>query len=721
MEAVRQFSRPLHHVVVPVPIADPVTQVGHVVAPNQPALMVLLVKGLTVAGVMAEFVETVLNAVDPVDSSMFIGKINLPDVVSDNIDSSSWALPEESVARLGRGRISDLAFSPDGRYLVVGSSIGLWWYELPTLAPIALSDTERGMISAISFSQDGQWLATGDGDGLLKVWDVHNGICVAKMERAETERPYHWISQIVFSPNSQWIAASSQRDYIVYVWDSETGIQVAKFQGETNFRWFGGSRRPIAFSRDGRLLACTMPDKNLLACAEADGTIRTPAHSTSFITVWDVERGERLACLTESLNFIESLNFSPCGQFLAAGEKGGTVRIWTVNSWKLHKTIFSYRADRMQVSHSPEGILYAAGTSDNTVTVWDVEHDKKCYTYLESDRNIKATHLANGSQLVFATEREFKIWNLRNPQQHTATHLHTGIPDSLAFSLDGKSLVGGYWDQGIMLWDVAKPSKYPTRFNLPGGDYSVSVSPTGKIYAIGPDSNTAKVWEIGNAEIPIANFTPPGEKRHVTRAAFAPKSKMLACVDNEGMLHIWDMQQQNRLHILTAYANSIHSMTFSPDEKQLVITTHDGPESMLLDVAQGKKIYEFPAHGIQTVAFSPYSDIIACGRREEILLWDVKYRETLMILHHAQQSCWAYALAFSPCGQYLASGAWWQRGMGIKKVAIRLWSVKAGENIVTLRGHPTDIQDLAFSPDGTLLASGSYDGTILLWNMTPYL
>ena len=46
-------------------------------------------------------------------------------------------------------------------------------------------------------------------------------------------------------------------------------------------------------------------------------------------------------------------------------------------------------------------------------------------------------------------------------------------------------------------------------------------------------------------------------------------------------------------------------------------------------------------------------------------------------------------------------------------MSIRLWDVVTGENIVTFWGHPTDVQDLAFSPDGTLLASGSFDGTIL--------
>ena len=46
-------------------------------------------------------------------------------------------------------------------------------------------------------------------------------------------------------------------------------------------------------------------------------------------------------------------------------------------------------------------------------------------------------------------------------------------------------------------------------------------------------------------------------------------------------------------------------------------------------------------------------------------------------------------------------------------MGIVLWEVATGENIATFWGHSTDVQDLAFSPDGTLLVSGSYDGTLL--------
>ena len=74
-------------------------------------------------------------------------------------DVTTWALPEGAIARLGRGREPDMAFSPDGRYLAIGTSLGLWLYDLATLSTIALWETERGMVGCVAFSPNGKWLA----------------------------------------------------------------------------------------------------------------------------------------------------------------------------------------------------------------------------------------------------------------------------------------------------------------------------------------------------------------------------------------------------------------------------------------------------------------------------------------------------------------------------------------------------------------------------------
>lgn len=70
-------------------------------------------------------------------------------------DVTTWSLPEGAIARLGRGCEPDFKFSPDGKFIGIGTSLGLWIYDQETLAPIALWETARGMIGEIAFSPNG--------------------------------------------------------------------------------------------------------------------------------------------------------------------------------------------------------------------------------------------------------------------------------------------------------------------------------------------------------------------------------------------------------------------------------------------------------------------------------------------------------------------------------------------------------------------------------------
>ena len=125
-----------------------------------------------------------------------------------------------------------------------------------------------------------------------------------------------------------------------------------------------------------------------------------------------------------------------------------------------------------------------------------------------------------------------------------------------------------------------------------------------------------------------------------------------------------------------------------------------------------------PIAVVGPIIFSPCGTVLAGGLVGQIRVWDATTYETRMVIIPPLGSQIVEALTFSPCGRYLVSGASWR---GTDQMPICLWEVATGENIATFWGHSTDVQDLAFSPDGTLLASGSYDGTILLWDMKPYL
>lgn len=145
----------------------------------------------------------------------------------DDTDVTTWELPDGAIARLGQGLIFDMAFSPDKASLAVGTRVGVWMYELDTMQPVTLFETERGMISNVVLSPDGKWVATSNADGIINVREIETQRRVSKIQG------WHGgTSRLAFSPDSRYIAASGREYGDVYVWCTETGAHVASFKME---------------------------------------------------------------------------------------------------------------------------------------------------------------------------------------------------------------------------------------------------------------------------------------------------------------------------------------------------------------------------------------------------------------------------------------------------------------------------------------------------------
>ena len=649
----------------------------------------------------------------------------------DDCDVATWALPEGAIARLGRGKNNDVAFSPDGQYFAVGSWIGLWLYELPTLSPIALCDTARGVISAVAFSADSRWIVTYTFVENLKVWDVQSGTCVTQIEipnKQHCPRP-------VFSQDGQRItAASHERDGKIYTWCARTGAQLNATEiGETYGIY------PFLFSQDRNLLS---------------GRKRSTDSDPESILVWHVETGEQIACFTGySEGYSDRMNnlcFSPDGKYLTAGSADGTIRIWDIESGQLATTHTDSGDAQMFPHYSQEDGLIAAAISKREVEVWHIDRDEKIDTFEHRGDSWHVCFSEDGAQLLVANPSEIQIWTKgKNSDAHTLSTLHGHIPtmDTLVFSADEKTLAAGFWSDNVLLWDVASKRSYrPANERLPGTSHNVYRSPGGKIISINGSGNNLNMQEVGERE-PIVELI--GPEGGLGRAkAFAPTGHRIASVDKDNNIHIWERtgplnsgQGSGSWEKHTTIINDeeftyglVHSPTglaFSPDGKRLAsISRSQDWKACLWDVDSGKQLSELPLTPLPSrtytycgddtgIAFSPRGDIIAGGKWGEIVLWDATDGKTLMTLTQPEESQRAITLCFSPCGEYLASGAWWQPDL--QKVPIRLWEVATGKNIATFWGHTTDVQCFTFSSDNTVLVSGGHDGAIYFWDLTPYL
>ena len=271
-----------------------------------------------------------------------------------------------------------------------------------------------------------------------------------------------------------------------------------------------------------------------------------------------------------------------------------------------------------------------------------------------------------------------------------------------------------------MVWDVPQKCVRETLME-DENIHSFTVLPEGKMLANSAVflDDTTKVWDVDYPDTPIVAFKANiwWERDEV----FSATGEYLAVGSKEGSVYVWNLNRPDHPICLTGHTDYIYTLAFSPDGKRLV-TGSDDKTARVWDIEAGKEISTLPMDEQLIpigVVFSPCGKIIAGGMDNEIRLWCAEQLITLRVIPQSENSRRTYALTFSPCGKYLASGTWWQKGM--EKMAIRLWEVETGENIHTFRGHTTDVQSLAFSPYSTLLASGSFDGTILLWDVKPFI
>ena len=679
-------------------------------------------------------------------------------------DYSQWALPKEAKARLGKGGINALQFSPDGTQLAVGSNIGVWLYDVETGEEISLF---AGMCQSLAFSPDGRYLVNGGGrytTDEIQVWDTITGHKVSLVDAPTSAAALQFSSDSkkLISLSSLHLQKTISRLNIetgkvdvttlegqsesgseiisgvyaftsdkiaigdwygkIQLWDITNGKKLSPLRGHADLPSKPFPSRlpspPLQYQKQILALAFS-PDGAMLASGGKDNTVR----------LWNNASDSEPIVLQKHTGWTNVLAFSPDGKILASGSTDKTVQLWDTTTGAPIATLTGHLNGINALGFSPDGTTLASGSTDGTIRFWNIEtRDALATPIIGHTEWIKGVTLLNDSATLasVAFNGAITFWDVKTSQK--TTHQIAGHRDwlaTLAFSPDGTQLasigadstmVVGFGrvtkpDSLIRLTDVSTGHEVATLKDKPGVSNLV-FSPDGKTVAFG-NHGEIRLWNTETGT--VLNTSPSDPKNNlperlepeISALAFSPDGKKLVSGTMDGNIQMWNTETGIALVSFTEQ---------DPDDVKYGVKAAidaDPNTTIVKTVSPDATVaYREP---ITVLTFSPNGKVLAAGSRKQIRLWDMgtgNWEKGITSIGGSKKDQEVFqgseVLVFSPDNTLLINGD----GNG----RLQLWDITTGDKLTTLNGHTKQVETLKFSPDGKTLVSTGQDGTILLWD-----
>ena len=368
---------------------------------------------------------------------------------------------------------------------------------------------------------------------------------------------------------------------------------------------------------------------------------------------------------------------------------------------------------------SPDGRQGAEYAHDGAVRIVDraTGQDK---AVLEGHRGLleTAAFVADGSRLItLGSDRRLRLWDAESGRLMATCGGADARIQAFECSLDGSRIaavvMGGAnrWHD-VVLYDTVDGRQLSTVTvpkSLGPSDSLLAISPDGSHLVTTSHEDDLHVWDVADGG---AVATLAGHAAVVTAVAISPDGSQIASGAKNGHIRLWNARTFAMEWELMGHDGPVLSLAFGPDGKTLASGSYDGT-ARIWSRTTAEPLAVLPGlHGMTAVTFSPDGRQLAVAPKGsgDVELWNPQTVERLSTLPGAGGI--VSQLAYSPDGTLVAAAFKKER----KTCDVRVWRTATGELLSTLGEHALGAQAVTFSPDGARLLTTAGDATVMVWD-----
>jgi len=576
-----------------------------------------------------------------------------------------------------------------------------------SLLPIPVAQIQReGRINSLEFNAQGTLFVTAGADGNACVWNVSDGEMLFCRTSPKS------VNDAVFSPNGKWLVTGDEsgRVEIIEV-ESQTVVGTYEAKSVINDVDVRKNNDQIAVTlEDGKITLLEMNGKRKydlqasgrlkVASFSPDGRYIASGSTTGVVTLWNINDGGAPISSGRHKGEVLSLAFSPNSRYLVTGGMDGyAVAARTLNGQEVYRLLHEDWVT--DIAFNANSAWFATVSNDRRIRLWDTLSGDERLRMAQDGYITEVKISANGQWLATTgADKTVRVWNASTGAEMFQIPLKSE-GTVLGFSGDGSKLVAGDISGEINVWDISVMPAPESYLQFDGLTGDVQFSPSGDWFAA---SDGPRVWLLNPDQLsPLTtrlrgtpNLTLNGD---VSDIVFSPDSVWLGASTVNGQVQVYNLQTKQPTTLFQT--GLTYQIAFTPDSTYLVTCSDTGIVEVW-SLASFRKTADLAGEGSGAASVAVSPSYIALGMIDKIAIFSPDGEQITEIASPGDHSL----LAFSADGSMLASS----NSAGL----VETWKLD-GENFNLIGSIRKDsVYSLTFNPSGTRLAVGTTNTVYLV-------